>query len=97
LRKLTINLSVNYYRTRETNHYDEMTSLKGPAINVPVLFIPALQDQALPLQLSNGMERFIPQLTLTEVDASHWTLWEDPGKVNGILTEWIDYLFPMEA
>ncbi|KAJ5832499.1 Epoxide hydrolase [Penicillium riverlandense] len=35
---------VNYYRTREINHYDEVTSLTGPAINVPVLFIPALQD-----------------------------------------------------
>ncbi|KAJ5620264.1 Epoxide hydrolase [Penicillium lagena] len=59
---------LNYYRTREINHYDEMTSLNGSTIHVPVLFILAPQDQALPPRLSKGMERFIPQLTLTDIE-----------------------------
>jgi pimeloyl-ACP methyl ester carboxylesterase len=83
-------LLVNYYRTREINHHDEISGLDDPIIKVPVLFIQALQDQALP---HRGMEHFIPQLTTQKVEATHWVLWEEPEQVNRILSTWLGSYF----
>lgn len=35
------------------------------------------------------MKKHIPQVTLKEVNTSHWALWEKPEEVNAILTEWL--------
>jgi pimeloyl-ACP methyl ester carboxylesterase len=85
---------VNYYRTRELNHQHETSGLDDLAIKVPVLFIQALQDQTLPPQLSGTIERFIPQLTIQIVEATHWVLWEEPNEVNRILSAWLGSYFP---
>lgn len=82
-------IPVNWYRTREVNHKEEL-SILDRRITVPVLFIQALRDQALPPHLGKSMKKHIPQVTVKEVNTSHWALWEKPEEVNTILTEWLN-------
>jgi pimeloyl-ACP methyl ester carboxylesterase len=84
---------VNWYRTREANYQDEL-SIRNREINVPLLFIQATRDAALPPHLGKGMGRFVPQLTIEQVDTSHWALWEKPQEVNEILARWLRTAIP---
>ncbi|CEL08801.1 hypothetical protein ASPCAL11946 [Aspergillus calidoustus] len=80
---------LNWYRTRKINYDDEL-ALSSGTIKVPVLFIQALKDEALPPHLGKGMAKHLPQLQIKHVDASHWALWERPKEVNEILDVWVD-------
>lgn len=71
------------------------TDLIGPrltntTIRVPVLFIAATKDEALPPSMSRAMNKLIPHLTRKTVDTHHWALWEQPEEVNQILREWLE-------
>ncbi|KAI9824499.1 MAG: hypothetical protein M1819_000854 [Sarea resinae] len=72
---------LNWYRTREVNYKDELQLTKR-SIDIPVLFIVATKDAALPPSMSEGMEKYLPQLTRQSVDAGHWALWQAPEQVN---------------
>jgi len=48
--------------------------LEHHAINVPILFVQADRDKALPPSLSQGMERLCPKMTRESVAASHCEL-----------------------
>ena len=51
-------------------------------ITVPTLVLWGLQDTALLPELVEGLEDYVPQLTLEKVpDASHWIVHEQPGLV----------------
>ena len=63
--------------------------LTNKIINVPVLFIQATKDDALPPSLSEGMEGLIPNLTRREVKTGHWALWEAPEKINEFVGDWL--------
>lgn len=80
--------TVNWYRTRRVNYEDELP-IVGRKITIPVLFIQALKDQALPPHLGKSMAKHVPDLTLKQVDTAHWALWEKPDEVNGILAGWL--------
>lgn len=56
---------------------------------MPVLFVQALRDEALPPHLGKGMEKYIPLSKTQQVDTSHWALWENPKEVNEILSGWL--------
>ena len=79
---------MNWYRTRKVNHEDEMAILDR-SITIPVLFIQALRDQALPPHLGKAMAEHMPRLTVKQVDTSHWALWEKPEEVNEIIAGWL--------
>ena len=64
--------------------------LQKASIDVPVLFISATNDAALPPSMSAGMEKHIPVLVRKEVNTSHWALWEAPEQINDILKEWLE-------
>lgn len=81
--------TLNWYRTREQNYHDEL-QLPRKTIDIPVLFIQANKDAAIPPSMSQGMERYIHNLTKRSVDTHHWALWEAPDQVNGILKEWLE-------
>lgn len=52
------------------------------AIAVPTLVLWGLGDTALPPELIEGLENYIPQLTLERVpDATHWIVHEQAGRV----------------
>lgn len=79
---------VNWYRTRKVN-YEEELAILNRRIEIPVLFIQALRDAALPAHLGKSMKKEIPNLTLERVDTAHWALWEKPAEVNAILERWL--------
>ena len=56
---------------------------------MPVLFIEATKDQALPPSMSKGMDNYIPNLTRGSVETSHWALWEAPEQVNKLIGGWL--------
>ena len=80
---------VNWYRTREQN-YKEDLELIGRKWDIPVLFIRATNDPALRPELSQNMARYIPDLTLAEVDGTHWVLWQKPEECNTIISKWME-------
>lgn len=63
--------------------------LEKTTIDIPVLFIQAINDPALPFGMSAGIGKYIPRLTIKRVKSSHWALWERPADVNQIIKEWL--------
>ena len=59
-------------------------------IHVPVLFIAATKDEALPPSMSKNMDQYIPLLRRKAVETHHWALWEKPAEVNQIIQEWLE-------
>jgi pimeloyl-ACP methyl ester carboxylesterase len=89
----------NWYRLRKLNHEEELELVKkGPEacrLKIPVLFIAAQRDVALPPAMSAGMEgHFDGKFRRELVDSSHWALLEAAPEVNRIIKEWIDEEFP---
>lgn len=64
--------------------------LPDTIIDVPYLFIQSLKDVFLPPSMSEGMERFLPQLRRREVDASRFSHVLAPEVVNEHIRDWLD-------
>ncbi|CEJ58124.1 hypothetical protein PMG11_06794 [Penicillium brasilianum] len=79
---------LNWYRTRKVNYEDELAILDRK-ITIPVLFIQALKDPALPPHLGKSMAKQLPNLTLKQVNTAHWALWQEPEEVNSIISTWL--------
>ena len=59
-------------------------------IDIPTLVVWALDDIALPPELIDGLDDYIPQLTLkTVANATHWIIHEQPELVAGYLGEFL--------
>ena len=55
-------------------------------VDLPTLVIWAMEDVALPPELIDGLEDWVPQLTLHRIpDASHWIVHEQPETVARLL------------
>ncbi|KAK0389371.1 hypothetical protein NLU13_2946 [Sarocladium strictum] len=87
---------LNWYRVRKINYDDEKKLLdeRGPEasiLNMPVLYIGATYDTALPPIMSKGMDAVVAEgkLTRGEVKATHWALWQAADDVNRIMGEWL--------
>ena len=93
--------SLNWYRTREINHRDELHLLEQdpPRVKIecPVLFIRATKDVALVEGLSRGMEKWVPRLRRREVVAGHWALWEKAEEVNAMIGGWLEEAVEQES
>jgi soluble epoxide hydrolase / lipid-phosphate phosphatase len=89
---------LNWYKTRELNFRDEMDLAKAKdlRIKVPTLFVPAKYDTAIPPSMARGMERNFTNLTIKEVDASHWALWQRPGMCNTFIQEFLGKIIENE-
>jgi pimeloyl-ACP methyl ester carboxylesterase len=85
---------LNWYRTREMNFRDErvLASVKDLRIRCPVLFVVASRDQALPPSMSQGkgMEKSFEDLTVKQVDAGHWALWQRPEECNELIAGFLE-------
>ena len=80
---------INYYRNIDAN-LDATAHLKDAPITQPTLMVTVDYDPILPAKLAEGMERWVPDLTLAHVDDSgHWTQQEQPDRVNEILIEYL--------
>ncbi|GAM87341.1 hypothetical protein ANO11243_053640 [Dothideomycetidae sp. 11243] len=80
---------LNWYRTREANFNDEK-NLPNRKMDHPVLFILASQDTVLTRDLSNGMEKLVPNMIRREVTAGHWALWQASDEVNQHVKQWLE-------
>ncbi len=59
-------------------------------IDVPTCVIWAMQDIALPAGLIDGLDAFVPKLTLHRVaDGTHWLVHEQPQLVAGLLEDFL--------
>ncbi len=60
------------------------------SVSLPTLVIWALDDIALPPALIDGLDRYVPQLTLQTVpDATHWIVHEQPQRVAQLIGEFL--------
>jgi soluble epoxide hydrolase/lipid-phosphate phosphatase len=82
---------LNWYKTRELNFRDEkdLAKVKDLKIRAPTLFVPAKNDTAIPPSMARGMEGNFTDLTIKEVDASHWALWQKPEICNAFIQEFL--------
>ena len=59
-------------------------------VDVPVLIVWGEEDRALGLETLDGVERYVPDLTIRRLPGvSHWVQQEAPEAVNEILAEWL--------
>jgi pimeloyl-ACP methyl ester carboxylesterase len=83
----------NYYRIRQQCFTDEQALLaqgqEAISIKCPVLYIHSLADLVVTHEMTKAMVPFVPNLTMKEVEAGHWVLWQKPAEVNAFLTEWL--------
>ena len=81
---------VNWYRNIDANAEEYCGYLDAP-IAQPTLMIAADADPVLPVGLTNGMDRWISDLTTVVIEGSgHWTQQEQPEAVNAALIDWLD-------
>ena len=59
-------------------------------VHVPTLVVWGMDDIALPPALLNGLDEFVPQMTLKRIEgATHWIVHEQPGLVATLLQEFL--------
>jgi pimeloyl-ACP methyl ester carboxylesterase len=79
---------INYYRANT-----DLTSRFGgayPVIEVPTLMVWGEEDAALGIELTEGYEPFVRDLTLRRLPGvSHWVQQEAPEVVNAFLEGWL--------
>ncbi len=80
---------VSWYRNIDRNAEDLAAHL-GARIDHPTLLLAADADPVLPLSLTDGMERWVPNSTRVVIeDCGHWTQQERPEQVNDALLAWL--------
>lgn len=84
------NSTVNWYRQRRTNWEEDQALLSKKTIHQPVLFIQATYDSVLKPEMSKSMDALIPNLTRSEVAATHWALTQKPDEVNRLIRQWLE-------
>jgi len=83
---------LNWYRTHKINFETEKSL--SIIINKPSLMILAERDVALPPQMADNMNSFLPHLTkITIPNANHWVLQDYPDQVNPIILNWLSEKF----
>nr|XP_026693760.1 bifunctional epoxide hydrolase 2-like [Ciona intestinalis] len=81
---------LNWYRNYELN-WSWMKRFAGRKIIIPALMVTASHDLVLKPEYSVGMEKRIPLLSRLHIErCSHWTMQEQPYKLNCGLIKWLD-------
>jgi len=84
---------INYYRANfgKDKGIVTYTRANSGGITVPTLMVWGEQDIALGVELSEGYEGLVADLTLQRLpDASHWVQQDQPDKVNAIMKAWLN-------
>jgi len=83
---------LNFYKTSELNWIDEENL--SQEIKHQALMVTAGKDIVLSPALTEGMEKWIPNLKRAHVEeAGHWVTHEQPDQLNSILLQWLQQLF----
>jgi pimeloyl-ACP methyl ester carboxylesterase len=80
---------VNWYRNIDANAAEFSSHMDAP-MTQPMLMIAADSDPVLPLAMTEGMDRWVPDIDMVVVeDCTHWTQQEHPVEVNAALLNWL--------
>ncbi|MBK8374889.1 MAG: alpha/beta fold hydrolase [Sphingomonadales bacterium] len=80
---------VNYYRA--LFRYRDSDALGDAKVAMPTLVIWGENDLALDIHLLDGMEAWVPDLTVHRLPGiSHWVQQDAPEAVNSVLSDWLD-------
>ncbi|MDZ7827771.1 MAG: alpha/beta hydrolase [Gammaproteobacteria bacterium] len=84
---------INWYRNISRNW---ATTAEVPErVDAPALMISAADDAVLPPSLTEGMERFVPDLERHVIaDCGHWTQQERPEETNRLIIDWLQRRYP---
>ena len=83
---------INWYRNLTRNW--EQSGTMEQRVHVPSLMIMAEDDVVLPPSLTDGMERFVPDLERVLIeDCGHWTQQEKPEETNAAMIAWLKKRF----
>jgi len=83
---------INWYRNLTRNW--EQSGTMEQRVRVPGLMIMAEDDVVLPPALTDGMERYVPDLERVLIkDCGHWTQQEKPDQTNAAMIEWLKKRF----
>lgn len=95
----TLSVPGTWYRTSHTNHLDDQALLpvSAPSLHVSTLMITATFDDAVKPAYAARMHRDVEFLTMREVPAGHWALWEAAGEVNALVKKWVEEVVFGEA
>ena len=79
---------INWYRAAA--HYPGKLAGPWPRIETPTLVIWGEADAALGVELLDGTEAHVRDLTVKRLpNVSHWVQQEAPGAVNAVLSDWL--------
>ncbi|NNC92921.1 MAG: alpha/beta hydrolase [Acidimicrobiia bacterium] len=79
----------NYYRNIDANHAATAHLANAP-IAVATMMVAADADPVLPPGLTDGMDRWVPDLRIEVVEqCGHWTQQEQPATVNQLLVDFL--------
>lgn len=84
---------INWYRNITRNW--QLSENLEPRVRAPALMISAENDVVLPPSLTDGMERFVPDLEKVLIrNCGHWTQQERPEETNRAMLHWLGRRFP---
>ena len=83
--------ALNYYRSLARRNA-KLTLTRGGVgdlpVRVPTLLVWGEQDEALDISLTEGLERWVPDIRVERLpDASHWVQFDAPERVSELLVE----------
>ncbi|HSC18330.1 MAG TPA: alpha/beta hydrolase, partial [Rhizomicrobium sp.] len=83
---------INWYRNLSRNY--ELSKTMEQIVRVPGLMIMAENDVVLPPSMTEGMERFVPDLEKVLIrDCGHWTQQEKPEETSRAMIDWLKRRF----
>lgn len=69
----------------------DMRNLTSSTVDIPTLVLWGEQDIALDIHLLDGLDEYVPDLTVKRFpEASHWVQQDVPDAVNAALGEWLE-------
>ena len=60
-----------------------------PPLTTPTLVVWGTGDKALLPSNLDGLEQYVPNMTLKKIDAGHFVPWEEPDAVTAAMKEWL--------
>ena len=80
----SLTAALNYYRSARPGRMPA-----DARVRVPTLILWGVHDVALRRELTEELERWVPDLTVRYLDCGHWTQQERPQEVNDSLLEFL--------
>jgi soluble epoxide hydrolase/lipid-phosphate phosphatase len=80
---------LNWYKAQLNNINEEDERHLNPNLQMPCLFIAGLRDAIAVPALFASQKQYMAQLTVVEMNATHWIMEEKPREVNDAIEKWI--------